>query len=83
MSELPQRLTVEEAADFLQCQPDTVREKAAAGELVGAKAGKDWIFRASDVAAYFDQLIQAQQEKIAQRKSKRKPRKQSAPSLAH
>ena len=37
-------LDIEEAARFLKCHPDTVREYAASGDLPAAKVGRAWVF---------------------------------------
>lgn len=70
MTDLPKRLTAEEAAEYLCCQPSTIETEAAAGNLRGAKIGSGWIFKAEDVVEYWDKRIDQQQAKIS---SKRKP----------
>jgi excisionase family DNA binding protein len=42
-------LTLQEAADFLRCSPDTVKRKARAGELPASKIGRVWRFRRADL----------------------------------
>jgi len=42
-------LTLQEAAGFLRCSPDTVRRKARAGELPASKIGRVWRFRRADL----------------------------------
>jgi excisionase family DNA binding protein len=42
-------LTLEEAASFLRCSPDTVRRRARAGELPAAKLGRAWRFRRAEL----------------------------------
>ena len=42
-------LTLEEAASFLRCSPDTVKRRARAGELPAAKIGRAWRFRRADL----------------------------------
>jgi DNA binding domain, excisionase family len=37
-------LDLEEAAAFLKCSDDTIRELVASGELPGAKVGRKWVF---------------------------------------
>ncbi|MDP2677331.1 MAG: helix-turn-helix domain-containing protein [Rhodoferax sp.] len=37
-------LTIEEAAEFLKIHPVTLSEKAALGEIPGARIGKRWVF---------------------------------------
>jgi excisionase family DNA binding protein len=39
-----QTLDLEEAATFLKCSDDTVRELAASGQLPAAKVGRAWVF---------------------------------------
>tara|TARA_R110000787_G_C13426204_1_gene445269 strand:+ start:1472 stop:1789 length:318 start_codon:yes stop_codon:yes gene_type:complete len=45
---------------FLNCSPKTVLEKAGLGELPGAKIGKSWVFKLSDVLKYFNDEIERQ-----------------------
>jgi len=45
-------LDVDEAAAFLGLHPDTLRERAAAGIIPGAKPGKEWRFLDVDLIAY-------------------------------
>lgn len=45
-------LGLEEAARFLGMHRDTLRERAAAGIIPGAKIGKSWRFLDADLAAY-------------------------------
>jgi excisionase family DNA binding protein len=45
-------LDLEEAAAFLGLHPDTLRERAAAGTIPGAKIGKEWRFLDVDLADY-------------------------------
>ena len=49
-------LTIDDAAKFLQCHPDTVRQWAAQGKLRAAKLGKAWRFKQSDLDSYFEAL---------------------------
>lgn len=42
-----------DAAAFLGVHPDTLRERAAAGEIPGAKIGKEWRFLEADLVDYF------------------------------
>lgn len=42
-----------EAADFLGLHRDTLRERAAAGIIPGAKIGKTWRFLEADLVDYF------------------------------
>lgn len=37
-------LDLDEAAAFLKCSDDTIRELVASGELPGAKVGRKWVF---------------------------------------
>lgn len=45
-------LNLEEAAEALGMCAETLRERAAAGTIPGAKPGKEWRFRASRLATY-------------------------------
>ena len=51
-SSFPDSLSVEEAAQFLRMHPVTLRVKAAAGEVPGAKLGKRWVFLRIDLEGY-------------------------------
>ena len=44
-------LTLNQAADFLNIHPQTLRNRALTGELPGAKVGKSWVFIEEDLAA--------------------------------
>ena len=46
MSEI---LTAEQAAEYLQLDPETVRRAARRGELPGARIGRRWRFRKQDL----------------------------------
>lgn len=43
--------TLEEAAEWLQRDPETVRRWARSGKLKGKKLGREWRFNADDVRA--------------------------------
>lgn len=43
---------VEEAADYLKIDPDTVRERARAGLIPGYKPGRRWVFLRSELLEY-------------------------------
>ena len=45
-------LTLQEAADFLKIHPVTLGDKARAGEILGAKIGKCWVFIDVDLIDY-------------------------------
>lgn len=45
-------LSLDDAGQALGCDPETVRELAAAGQLPGTKVGRAWVFLASELAAY-------------------------------
>ncbi|MGC8467931.1 MAG: helix-turn-helix domain-containing protein, partial [Acidithiobacillus sp.] len=49
-------LGLEEAADFLKVSKETLRRKAARGEVRGAKPGKCWAFLEDDLVAYLQSL---------------------------
>jgi len=38
------RMTVDQAADFLQIHPDTLKARARTGEIKGYKPGRRWVF---------------------------------------
>jgi len=41
--------TAKEAAEFLRVSENTVKAKARAGQIPGAKVGKEWRFRKADL----------------------------------
>ena len=45
-----------EAAQILHLHPDTVQRRAKAGEIPGAKPGKEWVFREEALAEYLLRL---------------------------
>jgi len=45
----PEIMTVDQAAEYLQVVPDTIRRAARDGTLPAAKFGKAWRFRKVDV----------------------------------
>lgn len=49
-------LDLKEAADFLKMKPESLRRKAANGDIPGAKPGKCWCFRKDDLAEYVRSL---------------------------
>ena len=51
-SNLPDILTVEQAASYLHMHPVTLRCKVAAGEIPGSKVGKRWLFVRIDLESY-------------------------------
>jgi excisionase family DNA binding protein len=46
-------LTAEQAAEYLQLDPETVRRAARRGELPGARIGRRWRFRKQDLDNIF------------------------------
>ena len=44
--------TLIEAAGYLKMDPETLRQKAKAGLIPGAKAAKAWVFIEADLAAW-------------------------------
>lgn len=65
-------LTVDQAAQLLGCEGDTVRELARVGDLPGFKPGRDWVFPAGAFYARLDELA------IEQAAKRRKPQAASA-----
>jgi len=51
-ADAPEVLTVEQAAELLQTEPNAVRALAAAGELPGRRIGDEWRFLRSAVLAW-------------------------------
>jgi excisionase family DNA binding protein len=58
-------LTPDDVAALFGCTPDTVRERAASGELPGLKFGRDWCFPA---AALYETLCTLAVEQAQQRR---------------
>lgn len=50
--EMGATLSLEEAAAYLGMAPSTLRKRAAAGNVPGAKPGRRWMFRVSEIEAY-------------------------------
>lgn len=63
-----------EAARFLKADEETIREKAAAGEIPGAKIGRKWVFLDVDLAEYLRSQYGAQREEKACRSTRGKDR---------
>ena len=55
-------LDLKAAADFLGIHPSTLQERALAGDVPGAKIGKEWRFLDVDLVAYFRGHYPANQE---------------------
>lgn len=49
MSEQTKLLTLNQAAEFLQCNPETVRRLAQTGKIPSAKLGRKWVFIQQDL----------------------------------
>lgn len=45
-------LDLQSAATLLHCHPETIRQKAEAGELPAAKVGRSWVFIKDDLLEY-------------------------------
>ena len=58
---------VEEVAQFLRADAETVMQFARKGELPGAKIGKSWVFLCCDVHAFLKERIRSE---TAERRSK-------------
>lgn len=52
MSNTPITLSLEEAAEFLRMNPESLRQRAKAGIIPGAKPGKCWVFLQQDLVNY-------------------------------
>ncbi|MBM3475538.1 MAG: helix-turn-helix domain-containing protein [Armatimonadetes bacterium] len=50
---MPEILTTEQAAIYLQLSPDAVKRLARLGRLPGAKVGRGWRFRKVDLDGMF------------------------------
>ncbi len=51
---------INEAADFLKVDRATALERAASGELPGAKIGRAWVFLESDLVEYLRDKVRRQ-----------------------
>lgn len=60
MDESLNTMNADQVAEVLGCSSKTVIEKASNGEIPGAKIGKGWIFRESDVVRYLGEEISNQ-----------------------
>lgn len=47
-------LTVEQTADYLKVHPRTIQLLARKGTLRGAKIGRRWVFRRTDIDAFLE-----------------------------
>lgn len=56
-------LTVDQAAELLQCAPSTVRERTIAGDLPGLKFGTDWVYPVGALYTRLDELALAESAK--------------------
>lgn len=45
-------MNLKEAAEFLNMNPESLRQKAKVGIVPGAKVGKSWVFIEEDLADY-------------------------------
>jgi len=45
-------LTTREAAEFLKCSVETLKRRAAAGEIPAAKTGREWRFLLDELEAW-------------------------------
>ena len=52
MSEQTNLFTLNQAAEFLQCNPETVRRLAQSGKIPCGKVGRKWTFIQQDLAQY-------------------------------
>lgn len=56
-------MTLDEAAEYLLLNPETLRRMVKAGKAPGRKVGRRWIFRKIDLYKFVGSQIQAQEEK--------------------
>lgn len=63
---LPPTLTVDQAAELLQCDRDTAAARLASGELPGLKFGRSWVIPADAFMRRINELaiIQAEERRI-------------------
>lgn len=57
-----QRYTVAEAAKLLECEPETVAERIASGDLPAVKFGRGWIIPAQALDQRLNELALQQAE---------------------
>ena len=60
MHERQRTLDLHEAADFLKISESTAQEKAASGEIPGAKIGRAWVFLAEDLIDWLKDQVKSQ-----------------------
>lgn len=60
-------LGLEEAAEFLKVNPETVRRLADGGDLLGAKIGVSWVFLRADLMEYLRAEARRQTEERRER----------------
>jgi excisionase family DNA binding protein len=53
---MPKTLTLQEAAELLHMHPETLRQRAQAGEIRAAKPGRSWVFLEEDLLDYLRTL---------------------------
>lgn len=75
-------LTIEELASYLKLKPQTIYKWAQSGKIPGAKFGKEWRFRRSQIEAWIDSHMpppatdmKASQDGVGQSESRRGPAK--------
>lgn len=55
---------LKEAAEFLKMHPETVRYRTKAGDLPGAKPGKNWVFLEEDLVEWIRNQYVTQERQI-------------------
>lgn len=53
-TKLPQLLTADEVAEYLDVSAYTIRERLKSGELPGRKHGARWLIRVDDLIKYVE-----------------------------
>lgn len=77
---LPPTLTIDQAAELLQCDRDTAAERLNSGELPGLKLGRSWVIPADAFMRRVNELaIELAEQRRQALKDGRGKRQNSAP----
>jgi excisionase family DNA binding protein len=71
--EIPEIMTLHDAAEFLDCHPVTIHRLVTRGGLPGFRLGRQWRFRRSDIDKW---IAQRQQQAPQAEKAVSKPERQ-------
>ena len=76
VGENPEIMTIQEAAEYLNCHHVTVRRLLAQGELRAFRLGSSWRFRREDIDQWIAQQERAQGGETASKPERRGRRKE-------